>query len=193
MQTSDCRILWRTAAKRYRPFAGQHAQGATCHRGAASRQNNIDPPVGAGSLSKFCRTEFLENTAARKLFETASDSSDFLLRLSALAGKNLVPGKTLIFGRSAGVQRDRNCHKIFGGRGQLPLYLSGSLLGVELKDIRSAPVGYLDVLEMFPMRCITSTAKSRGNWTLSLSTRAMCCPLRSRAARTTRGTMPCLA
>ena len=29
--------------------------------------------------------------------------------------------------------------------------LSGSLLGVELKDIRSAPVGYLDVLEMFPM------------------------------------------
>lgn len=43
------------------------------------------------------------------------------------------------------------------------------------------------------MRCITSTAKSRGNWTLSLSTRAMCCPLRSRAARTTRGTMPCPA
>lgn len=38
-----------------------------------------------------------------------------------------------------------------------------------------------------------STSKSRGNWTLSLSTRAMCCPLRSRAARTTRGTMPCPA
>ena len=71
--------------------------------------------------------------------------------------------------------------------------LSGSLLGVELKDIRSAPVGYLDVLEMFPMRCITSTAKSRGNWTLSLSTRAMCWPIEIKSGKDYTRTMPCLA
>lgn len=29
--------------------------------------------------------------------------------------------------------------------------LSGSLLGVELKDIRSVPVGYLSILEMYPL------------------------------------------
>lgn len=29
--------------------------------------------------------------------------------------------------------------------------LSGSLLGVELKDIRSVPVGYMGVKEMFPL------------------------------------------
>lgn len=29
--------------------------------------------------------------------------------------------------------------------------LSGSLLGVELKDIRSVPVGYMSIYEMFPM------------------------------------------
>jgi len=29
--------------------------------------------------------------------------------------------------------------------------LSGSLLGVELKDIRSVPVGYMDIKEMFPL------------------------------------------
>ena len=29
--------------------------------------------------------------------------------------------------------------------------MSGSLLGVELKDIRSIPVGYLQILEMYPM------------------------------------------
>lgn len=29
--------------------------------------------------------------------------------------------------------------------------LSGSLLGVELKDLRSAPVGYLHIVEMYPL------------------------------------------
>ena len=53
--------------------------------------------LGREAFPNFVELNFLENTAARKLFETASDSSDFLLRLSALAGKNLVPGKTLIF------------------------------------------------------------------------------------------------
>ncbi len=39
------------------------------------------------------------------------------------------------------------------------------------------------------MRCTTSTAKSGENWTSSSSTRAMCCPLKSRAARITPAIM----
>ena len=35
--------------------------------------------------------------------------------------------------------------------GNYKYVLSGSLLGVELKDIRSIPVGYLQVIEMYPM------------------------------------------
>ena len=35
--------------------------------------------------------------------------------------------------------------------GQYRYILSGSLLGVELKDIRSVPVGYLSILEMYPL------------------------------------------
>ena len=31
------------------------------------------------------------------------------------------------------------------------LILSGSLLGVEIKDIRSIPVGYMTIMEMFPI------------------------------------------
>ena len=29
--------------------------------------------------------------------------------------------------------------------------LSGSLLGVEMKDLRSAPVGFMDIWEMYPL------------------------------------------
>ena len=35
--------------------------------------------------------------------------------------------------------------------GRFRLILSGSLLGIELKSIRSAPVGYLEILTMYPM------------------------------------------
>ena len=35
--------------------------------------------------------------------------------------------------------------------GSFRYILSGSLLGVELKDIRSIPVGYMSIYEMFPM------------------------------------------
>jgi predicted AAA+ superfamily ATPase len=36
-------------------------------------------------------------------------------------------------------------------RGEYDYILSGSMLGVELHDIRSAPVGYLKIVEMFPL------------------------------------------
>ena len=29
--------------------------------------------------------------------------------------------------------------------------MSGSLLGVELKDLRSEPIGYMDIKDMYPM------------------------------------------
>ena len=35
--------------------------------------------------------------------------------------------------------------------GKYKYVLSGSLLGVELRDLRSAPVGYMRTIEMFPM------------------------------------------
>lgn len=35
--------------------------------------------------------------------------------------------------------------------GSFRYILSGSLLGVDLKDIRSVPVGYMDIIEMYPL------------------------------------------
>ena len=95
---------------------------------------------------------FLENIQARTLFEKASGSKDLLLRLSLIANKPLVPGKTLIF-----LDEVQACKEIITAikflveEGSYRYILSGSLLGVELKDIRSVPVGYLDVVEMYPL------------------------------------------
>lgn len=95
---------------------------------------------------------FVENQQAVKLFENITGSKDILLRLSALTDVPMIPGETLIF-----FDEVQECPEIVTAikflveDGQYRYILSGSLLGVELKDIRSMPVGYLSILEMYPL------------------------------------------
>lgn len=95
---------------------------------------------------------FIERPDAIKLFENARSSEDILLRISAFTDVPLVPGKTLIF-----FDEVQECKEIVTAvkflveDGKYRYILSGSLLGVELKDIRSVPVGYMTILEMYPL------------------------------------------
>lgn len=95
---------------------------------------------------------FLENKNAARLFDNAKNSEEILFRLSALTDVPLEKGKTLIF-----FDEVQECREIVTAikflveDGSYRYILSGSLLGVELKDIRSMPVGYLRILEMFPL------------------------------------------
>lgn len=95
---------------------------------------------------------FLENEAAGKLFAGAVNSRDILLRISALTDVPLEKGKTVIF-----FDEVQECPEIVTAvkflveEGSYQYILSGSLLGVELKDIRSIPVGYMDIFEMYPL------------------------------------------
>ncbi|MCD8119799.1 MAG: AAA family ATPase [Lachnospiraceae bacterium] len=103
-------------------------------------------------FESFVEINFYENRAAQTLFENAHDSRDILLRLSAVAEAPLIPGKTLIF-----LDEVQECKEIVTAikflveEGSYRYILSGSMLGVDLKDIRSVPVGYMDVLEMYPL------------------------------------------
>ena len=101
---------------------------------------------------RFVEINFLENKNALNLFENASSSRDILLRLSALTDEPLIPGKTLIFFDEIQAAKEIvTAVKFLVEDGQFRYILSGSMLGVELKNIRSVPVGYMDVVEMFPM------------------------------------------
>lgn len=100
----------------------------------------------------FVEINFLENKTARSLFENATNSQDLLLRLSAITDIPLIPGETLIF-----LDEIQECKEIVTAikflveEGSYKYILSGSLLGIELKDIRSVPVGYMDIIEMYPL------------------------------------------
>lgn len=107
---------------------------------------------GRNHFRSFIELNLLENKAARELFENAGDSKDLLLRLSLVADGELIPGETLVF-----LDEVQECKEIVTAvkflveEGSYRYILSGSLLGVELKDIRSVPVGYMDIAEMYPL------------------------------------------
>jgi hypothetical protein len=87
-----------------------------------------------------------------ELFSGAKNSEDILLRLSALTSKPLIKGETLIFFDEVQCCPDIvTAIKFLVEEGSYRYILSGSLLGVELHDLRSEPVGYMGVKEMFPL------------------------------------------
>lgn len=100
----------------------------------------------------FVEVNFLEDKMAQSLFENARSSKDLLFRLSAVVESELIPGETLIF-----LDEVQECKEIVTAikflveEGSYQYILSGSLLGVDLKDIRSVPVGYMDLIEMYPL------------------------------------------
>ncbi len=107
---------------------------------------------GKTAFESFVEINFLENRTAQSLFENATSSADILLRISAIADQPLIPGKTLIFFDEVQECKELvTAIKFLVDEGSYRYILSGSLLGVDLKDIRSAPVGYMDVFEMYPL------------------------------------------
>lgn len=104
------------------------------------------------SFKNFVEINFIEMPEAVDLFKGAKSSRDMLLRLSAIAPVPLVKGETLVFFDE--VQRCPDivtAIKFLVDDGSYRYILSGSLLGVELKDLRSVPVGYMGVKEMYPL------------------------------------------
>ena len=80
------------------------------------------------------------------------DISTFVSRLSLLANRRLVKGQTIVF-----FDEIQECSEILTAMkflvedGSFKYVLSGSLLGVELVGIKSAPVGSLRTLKMYPL------------------------------------------
>ena len=107
---------------------------------------------GRTHFKHFAEINFIEHPEARAVFETVNGHNDILLRLSAYLNDPLVKGETLIF-----LDEVQECPEIITAikflveEGSFRYILSGSLLGVDLKDIKSVPVGYMAIKEMFPI------------------------------------------
>ncbi len=101
---------------------------------------------------KYVEFNFIENEIARESVENSKTSDELLFRLSAIADKPFVKGKTIIFLDEVQVCSNIiTAIKFLVDEGSFKYILSGSLLGIELKDIKSIPVGYMEIIQMYPL------------------------------------------
>ena len=107
---------------------------------------------GKSHYKNFIEINFIEQKDASGIFKNSSSAKEILLRLSAFTNQKLEKGKTFIFFDEVQIIPEIiTAIKFLVEEGSYEYALSGSLLGLELKNIRSLPVGYMTVKEMFPM------------------------------------------
>ncbi len=99
------------------------------------------------------KIDFVKMPGAVDLFRDVADESEILTRISAFSDTPMIAGKTLIF-----FDEVQECPEavtfikyLVKDDGRFHYILSGSLLGVELKNVRSVPVGTMDEVKMYPL------------------------------------------
>ena len=102
--------------------------------------------------SKFVEINFLTQPSAKDIFSGNLDFNTLQLTLSSYVKTNLVKGKTLIFlDEIQECPNARTAIKFLVENGSYDIIESGSLLGVQYKNVPSYPVGFEQVLHMYPM------------------------------------------
>lgn len=107
---------------------------------------------GRQYFKHYVEINFVKNPKAKTLFADTVAEDEFFTLLTAFTSEPIVPGETLIF-----FDEVQECPEIVTfikflvDDGRCRYILSGSLLGIELKDVRSAPVGYLREIKMYPL------------------------------------------
>lgn len=102
--------------------------------------------------ANFIELNFIEQPDLAQVFEGQQDTRTMIMRLELAARHPLVPDKTLIFlDEIQACKEAATAIKFLVDDGRFDFVMSGSLLGVELEDIRSVPVGYQSEVPMFPL------------------------------------------
>lgn len=106
----------------------------------------------AEHYSNMIKIDFVKQPDAVDIIGQASSLEDLIMRITTLAKHPLPDGKTLLFFDE--IQRCGDVitwMRYLAQDGRFDVIYSGSMLGVEVFDYRSLPVGSLDVVEMFPL------------------------------------------
>ncbi len=102
--------------------------------------------------SDFIEINLIETPAAIGILENFSNINELIMGLSTIADKPIRKGKTIFFIDEVQKYKEMVTKiKFLVEDGSFRYVLSGSLLGVEITSLQSAPVGFLSSFEMFPL------------------------------------------
>lgn len=108
--------------------------------------------LGETSYDALVEINLFENPAAKSALAEARSAQDLITRISLLSPRPLKEGSTLIFIDEIQELPDIiTMAKFLVEDGRFRYAFSGSLLGTELKKVRSYPVGSITEIRMFPM------------------------------------------
>lgn len=100
----------------------------------------------------YVEFNLLKTPEIASLLKKSETVDDMITNLSLFSTKPFVKGKTFIFFDEIQEFKELTTKiKFWVDEGSFRYVFSGSLLGVELKNLKSAPVGYLKTLTMYPM------------------------------------------
>ena len=107
---------------------------------------------GTTEYDCYLEINFIETPSAMAIFEGDLDARTLIASLTAFSDRPLVPGKTLIFlDEIQECPRARTAMKFLVEDGRFDYIESGSLLGVQYKEVPSYPVGYERIVRMYPL------------------------------------------
>lgn len=100
----------------------------------------------------FVEINFILDENAKLIFSGKYDADTIISNLTAYVRKSLVPGKTLIlFDEIQACPEVRTAIKFLVEDGRFDYIETGSMLGVMYKNVKSYPVGFEEIYQMFPM------------------------------------------
>lgn len=111
----------------------------------------IRDEIDKSKLKRF-EINFIDQPEMVNYLNAEMSAEDFLIKLKMIMPEEYKPHETVVF-----FDEIQKCPEIVTkikflvDEGSFRYAMSGSLLGIELKGIASAPVGYLTVLRMYPM------------------------------------------
>lgn len=104
------------------------------------------------NYANFVEINFEQNPEAKQAFAGSRDANTVIQRLSLMGYGPFVPGKTLVFFDEIQSCPDaRTAIKFLAEDGRFQYIESGSLLGINYKDVSSYPVGFESQIEMYPL------------------------------------------
>lgn len=101
---------------------------------------------------RWAKIDFLRDEPVARALAKAESAQEAIEAISVTQGIELIPGETLVFFDE--VQEATNIvtlSKYLVQDGRFDVAMSGSLLGINLRHVRSLPVGYLHTVTMYPL------------------------------------------
>lgn len=146
-------MLYRKAYDKLLEWKNDPKKKALCIMGARQiGKTTVIRQFGQDQYERFIEVNFITQPDAVKIFDGNLDAESIMIALTAFTQTEMIPGKTLVLlDEIQACPNARTAIKFLVEDGRFDYIESGSLLGVKYKEVRSYPVGFEELYQMYPM------------------------------------------